>query len=173
MAWSRDGRYLLFRYNPKGLPEQWAVPMTGEKKPFPVIQSPSFRQRWADFSPDGKWIAYESDESGRNQVYVAPFPGPGGRWQVSSEGGEQPLWRGNEIFFLAGDKINSAPVRTRANSVEIGTARTLFSAPVSSSLGRRYDVSRDGKHFVISAQQQAATSVPLTLVVNWDAELKK
>src|SRR5438552_5323417 len=172
MAWSRDGRYLLFRYVPMGLPEQWAVPMTGEKKPFPVIHS-AFRQRWADFSPDGKWIAYESDESGRNQVYVAPFPGPGGRWQVSSEGGEQPLWRGNEIFFLAGEKINSAPVRTRANSVEIGTARTLFSAAVSSSLGRRYDVSRDGKHFVINVQQQATNSVPLTLVVNWDAELKK
>jgi len=174
-AWSHDGRYVLMRKEgSEGLPQLWALPIQGDRKPFPVVQAPSYHVNWGDFSPDGKWVTYESDESGTSQVYVAPFPGPGGRWQVSTDGGTQPLWRGNEIFFLNGGKVWAAEVQARGSGVQLGTAHVLFSAPYQGNPGHWWDVRRDGKRFVInvSAQPQEPNE-PLNLVVNWTAELKK
>lgn len=148
--------------------------MQGDQKPFPVVQIPSYHVMWGDFSPDGKWITYESDESGMSQVYVAPFPGPGGRWQVSTDGGSQPLWRQNEIFFLRDGKVWAAEVDEKGSGLQLGRAHVLFSAPVQGNPGHWYDVSRDGKRFVINvASQPQGPEQPLSLVVNWTAGLKK
>ncbi|HLK31683.1 MAG TPA: hypothetical protein VKT29_01255, partial [Terriglobales bacterium] len=175
VSWSRDGRYILMRkVGRDGLPELWAMPMQGERKAFPVVQAPSFHVGWGDFSPDGKWITYESDESGTSQVYVAPFPGPGGRWQVSTDGGTQPLWRGNEILFLNGSKVWAAEVQEKGSGVQLGAAHVLFSAPYQGNPGHWWDVSRDGKRFVINVSTQPQEpNEPLNLVVNWTAGLKK
>lgn len=175
MSWSRDGRHLLIRnVGRDGLPQLWAMPMQSDIKPFPVVQAPSYHVGWGDFSPDGKWITYDSDESGTWQVYVAPFPGPGGRWQVSTDGGTQPLWRGNEIFFLNDGKVWAAEALEKGPGVQLNTARVLFSAPYRGNPGHWYDVSRDGKRFVINVSAQPPQAgEPLTLVVNWTAELKK
>ena len=177
LAWSPDGRYLLFREGKTGVPEIWALPMTGEPKPFPVAQVPSYHLLWADFSPDGKWFAYQSDESGRNQIYAAPFPGPGGsRWQVSSDGGVQPIWRGNEVFFWNAGQVWAAEVRAVGSGLQLGTPHALFTLSTTSTLGQlrhTYDVTRDGKRFVISTGAQTQNNTPITLVVNWPEELKK
>jgi Tol biopolymer transport system component len=175
VSWSRDGRYLLMRnVGRDGLPQLWAMSMQGERKAFPVVQAPSFHVGWGDFSPDGKWITYDSDESGKTQVYVAPFPGPGGRWQVSTDGGVQPLWRGNGIFFLNDGKLWVSNVQEQASGVRLGAARVLFSAPYQGNPGHWYDVSRDGKRFVINVSTQPQDlGEPLNLLVNWTAELKK
>jgi eukaryotic-like serine/threonine-protein kinase len=175
VSWSRDGRYILMRnVGRDGLPELWATPMQGERKAFPVVQAPSFHVGWGDFSPDGKWVAYDSDESGKTQVYVAPFPGPGGRWQVSTDGGVQPLWRGKEIFFLNDGKLWVANVQEQASGVRLGAARVLFNAPYQGNPGHWWDVSRDGKRFVINVPTQPQEpNEPLNLVVNWTAGLNK
>src|SRR5215469_2932812 len=176
LAWSPDGRYLLYREGKTGLPEIWALPMTGERKPFPVAQVPSYHLLWADFSPDGKWLTYQSDESGRSQVYAVPFPGPGSRWQVSSDGGVQPLWRGNDIFFWNAGQLWTAEVHALGGGLQLGTPRALFSLPNAGTMGQlrhTYDVTRDGKRFVIGTGAQIQTNAPLSLVVNWPEELRK
>jgi Tol biopolymer transport system component len=103
--WSADGRYILFDYVGKKTKatDIWALPMFGDRKPFPVVQTPGI-DYYGMFSPDGKWVAYESDESGRGEIYVVPSPGPGGKWQVSTGGGVQPLWPpGKELFYYTID----------------------------------------------------------------------
>ena len=176
LAWSPDGRYLLYREGKTGVPEIWALPMTGDPKPFPVAQVPSYHLLWADFSPDGKWFTYQSDESGRTQIYAAPFPHPGSRWQVSSDGGVQPLWRGNEVFFWNAGQLWAAEVHAVGSGLQLGTPHALFTLSTTSTLGQlrhTYDVTRDGKRFVISTGAQTPSGTPITLVVNWPEELKK
>jgi Tol biopolymer transport system component len=176
LAWSPNGRYLLYREGKSGLPEIWALPMTGEPKPFPVAQVPNYHLLWADFSPDGKWFVYQSDESGRNQVYAAPFPGPGSRWQISSESGTQPLWRGNEVLFWNAGQMWAADIHAVGNGLQLGTPHALFVLPTASIMGQlrhSYDVTRDGKRFLISTGAQTQSGTPITLVLNWPEELKK
>src|SRR5207249_5041905 len=104
--WSRDGRYIIYEYeDPKTKYDLWVLPMFGDRKPFPYVQS-DFNEAHAKFSPDGKWVAYGSDEIGRTEIYVRRFPNAGaGKWQVSTGGGDQPYWRadGKELFYLAPD----------------------------------------------------------------------
>jgi Tol biopolymer transport system component len=98
--WSPDGRFLLYRSSDPTMGwDLWALPLEGDRKPFPVVQT-RFSERDPQFSPDGKWIAYQSDESGRHEIYVQPFAGQGGKSQVSTEGGAQVRWRrdGRELF---------------------------------------------------------------------------
>jgi serine/threonine protein kinase/WD40 repeat protein len=174
LAWSRDGRYLLYREGKSGLPEISALPMVGDRKPFPVVQAPSFHVPWADFSPDGKWIVYQSDESGRYQIYVAPFPGPGSRWLVSTDGGAQPLWRGSEVFFWNQGDLQVVEVHPLGSGLQVNTPHTLFSLPLRMGQTRReYDVTRDGKRFIINVPTHPQSNEPITLVVNWPSELKK
>src|SRR3989441_3126013 len=112
--WSSDGRFILFRSNdPQTGWDLWVLPVSGDKKPFPFLKTP-FEEREGQFSSDGKWIAYQSNESGRFEIYVQPFPGPGGKFQISNNGGAQPRWNKDdkEIFYVSSDsKMMAAPVK--------------------------------------------------------------
>ncbi len=175
--WSPDGRYLIYERNagPTG-GSIWAVAQ-GEKKPFPVAQpqSPQGNVSSARLSPDGHWFAYTSTDSGRTEVYVAPFPGGGGRWQISTQGGDSATWRrdGKELYFLAIDNFSIAAVEVGAKGAEFhaGTPHALFRVNVP-AIGLPYDVSPDGQCFLVNNPPLEA-STPISLVVNWTAEVKK
>lgn len=178
MGWTPDGRFVLFAVTaPKTGVDLWVLPLFGDRKPFPFLQT-RFNEV-GSFSPDGRWIAYSSNESGRYEVYVAPFPGPGGKWQVSTAGGDWPRWRrdGKEIFYLApapDNKLMVAAVNGVGSAFEIGAVRPLIDtrAPVRNAL-RVYDISPDGQRFLVNTLAEEGASDPITLVVNWPALLKK
>ncbi len=177
ISWSQDGRYLaLYRVDPSTRADIWILPLQGEQKPFPFLQTP-FEEQGADFSPNGRWIAYNSDESGRVEVYVTPFPGPGGRWQISTAGGSRPRWRrdGKEIYYLApDDKLMAVSLSERGASLEVASPQPLFPVRLKRwRWGRGYDVTADGKRFVVNTPLSSESGSPLTLVVNWNAGLKK
>ncbi len=174
---SSDGRLVTYtNTDTKGNTKQdlWILPLFGDRKPIPFLQTPS-NELSAQFSPDGHWIAYTSDESNNNQIYIAPFPGPGGKWQVSRNGGTEPRWRGDgkELFYLAADnKLMAVTVNAKESSLEIGNAQPLFESRLATTVGSHYDVTRDGKGFLIDLAGEGS-SAPITLVVNWTADLKR
>jgi Tol biopolymer transport system component len=182
LDWSPDGRFILFAVTaPKTGSDLWVLPLFGDRKPLPFLQTP-FNESRGQFSPDGRWIAYSSSESGRYEVYVTPFPGPGGKWQVSTAGGDWPRWRrdGKEIFYLAapGDRLMAAAVNGGASAFEVGDVRPLFDTRRASPTlfggpAWMYDISPDGQRFLVNTLAEEAASVPITLVVNWPALLKK
>ncbi|MEK7992511.1 MAG: protein kinase [Planctomycetota bacterium] len=176
--WSRDGRYLLYHQSdPKTSFDLWVLALDGERKPVAVLQTP-FSERFAQFSPDGKWIAYQSDESGRDEVYVRAFPGSGGQRQVSNQGGAKPKWRadGKELFYLGpNSNLLAAGIRVAGASFQSDTPRELFPIPSTTPWDYwPYDVTADGQRFLVL--QPGATGQgpdPLTVVTNWQARLKK
>lgn len=172
-GWSPDGRFLLYEIDdPKTTWDLWVLPMSDGGKPRPFLQA-EFRQEYARFSPDGRWVAYRSNESGRFEIYVAPFPGPGGKWQVSTDGGDFPLWRrdGREIFYLTPDSmIVAATVNGQGSSFEVGAVLPLFETRPPN---RAFVVSGDGQRFLINTDVDQTSSEPLTVVLNWTAALKK
>jgi len=175
--WSADGKFLLFGVGDlSGTGQIWVLPLAGDHKPVPVTQN-TFAAINAKFSPDRRWVAYSSNESGRQEVYVVPFGGGTGKWQISSSGGTQPVWRrnGKELFFWsAGNLLMSVPITLKTGVVEVGAAQQLFH--FSNPLGivgvvSPYDVTADGQRLIlITSPQQAPKSI--TLVANWTAELK-
>jgi eukaryotic-like serine/threonine-protein kinase len=173
--WSPDGRFILFLIAaPKTGFDLWVLPLFGDRKPFQFLQT-QFNERGGQFSADGRWVAYVSDESGKLEVYVAPFPGPGGKWQVSTTGGTQPRYRrdGKEIFYLAPDnKLMAAAVNGQGSAFEVGAVRPLFDTRPSGP-GFVYDVAPDGQRFLVNTLTEEVASTPITLVVNWPALLKK
>jgi serine/threonine protein kinase/Tol biopolymer transport system component len=178
LSWSRDGRFLLYAFNGRGSSPRnldlWVLPLFGDRKPFPFMQT-SFTESAAAFSPDSRWVAYASDESGRNEVYAAPFPGPGGKWQVSTTGGNWPRWRrdGREIFYMAPDnRLMVAAVDGQGSGFQISTVRPLFETRARINQRSMYDVSPDGQRFLINTIVEQAVQ-PITLVVNWPALLKQ
>jgi eukaryotic-like serine/threonine-protein kinase len=184
--WSPDGRYLLFyESNSRGGTDLLALPMEGERRPQVLAHITGTGLRGAQFSPDGKWIAYESNESGRFEIYIRPFTGeqssPVGRWQVSNQGGVLPRWRrdGKELFYVSGSgavdaKLMAVGVRSSATSVEADTPRELFPVSLPANVGFPYDVTSDGQRFlVLEATGGALGSAPLNIVLNWQAGLKR
>jgi Tol biopolymer transport system component/predicted Ser/Thr protein kinase len=170
--WSRDGRYLAYmKLEPEDGWDIWATPVDGSGDPFPVVQSPFFDAR-PSFSPDGRWIAYQSDESGRSEIYVRPFPGPGGKWQVSPNGGEEPHWSGNgrEIFYLdAAQNIVAVPVEI-GTGFRAGVPDVLFEARLFPALQRnRFLASADGQRFLTLSPMESQSNPPTTVVLNWNA----
>jgi serine/threonine protein kinase len=174
--WSPDGRYVI-----GSVPQQatgddlWLIPLGGDKKPFKFLGPPS-DQLHGNFSPDGRFVAYTSNESGRYQVYVQTFPLSDRKWQVSTDGGYEPRWRadGREIYYLSEDR------RLMAVSVGAGPSfavpRILFQTRVPEGVTSRrthYVPSRDGQRFLIDTQSGDALPNPITVVLNWQAELKK
>ena len=178
--WSADGKYLVYQRQtgPVGT-ALWAMPTTGDKKPFPVVQpqSPQARVVQSRLSPDGKWLAYSTTDSGRDEVYVTPFPSASSRWQVSQNSGSYPLWRSDsrEIYFTGLDDfgVHAADVKVIGNQLEIGSPRTLFTLRASTSVGYPYDVAPSGQRFLIPMAQQSSVTPQMTLVVNWTAALNK
>jgi serine/threonine protein kinase/Tol biopolymer transport system component len=175
--WSRDGRFLLYTsIGQRTRTDIWVLPMTGDRTPAPYLQT-EFAEADGHFSPDGRFVAYQSNASGVNQVYVQPFPNAaGGKWMVSKDGGTQPRWRrdGKELYF-----IDSDPTRIVAVDVSLGPTfqagipRVLLSAPAAPG---PFDVSADGQKFVrftAAPATSSARSAPITVVLNWQAGLKK
>jgi Tol biopolymer transport system component len=178
--WSPDGKLLLYQsFDPETRFDIWAVPMQGDPKPFPIVQS-QFDERDAQFSPDGKWIAYSSDEAGLAEIYVQPFPGPGGKILISSTGGVQPRWRGDgkELFYLSLDgQLMAVPIAPAKlpESLDPGTPATLFATHVgalSQGITRpQYAVALDGQRFLMNALGDEGNQSPITMIVNWARRL--
>ena len=175
---SPDGRYLVHmeQSGPTGN-GIWALPLTGDKKPFPIVQAqtPQTRIVQSRLSPDGRWLAYSSTESGREEVYVTHFPSGQGRWQVSQNGGTFPVWRADskEICFTGVDSsLQVASVNTKSEEFEFDPVRTLFHVNYIAPVGDPYDVSPDGQRLIFSTYPESAPT-PLVLVTNWTADLKK
>jgi Tol biopolymer transport system component len=175
--WSPDGRYLVHMEQNGPIGGVWALPLTDERKPISILQPQSSQARIVQYrlSPDGRWLAYSSTESGREEVYVTHFPSAAGRWQISQNGGTFPVWRGDsrEILFLGLDGIfQAASVGTRSGEFELDQVSPLFQMNYTSPLGTPYDVTPDGKRFVFATYPESV-STPLVLVTNWTADLRK
>jgi Tol biopolymer transport system component/predicted Ser/Thr protein kinase len=173
--WSRDGRYLILSVvNPKTKSDLWVMPTFGDRKPFPYLQT-GFNETWAQLSPNGQWAAYTSDESKRNEIYVQTFPTPGGKWQASTNGGSRPVWSrdGKELYFLGADgKLMAVEVAGGGAKFQAGLPKPLFDPHLRLSVNSWYDVSRDGR-FLVPVQIEQSANAPMTVVVNWQAGLKK
>jgi serine/threonine protein kinase len=175
-SWSPDGKSVLFfRLDPKTHADIWVLPLRpAPSNPFPWLATPA-TEGFPKFSPDGRWVAYTSDESGAPEVFVAPFPGPGGKREISTGGGRFPRWPadGKEIFYVAPNgTLMAAEVSISATTIEVGAVRPL-GIPVITNRGYMYDVSTDGQRFLVAAPREQQESAPLTLVQNWTALLKK
>jgi Tol biopolymer transport system component/predicted Ser/Thr protein kinase len=172
-SWSPDGRFILY-YSAQNNGDLMVLPLTGDRKPYAFLSTP-FNEDQGFFSPDGKWVAYESNESGRNEIYVRPFPGPGGQWQVSTGGGSMPRWRadGKELYYLAPDlKLMAAGVTVQGASLAPGTPEALFQTHVGvNANGQPYNVGRDGR-FLILTEVESASSEPIHLLQNWHPPAK-
>ena len=174
-SWSPDGRVLSFETSVSSN-DVWMLPSEGDRKPTRFLSAPFFEGS-PRFSPDGRWIAYVSNESGRNEVYVQPYPGPGGKWQVSTEGGTEPVWArsGRELFYRNGDKMMVVEVATQS-TFSPGSPKLVFEGVHGMFVGTlaNYDVSPDGQRFLMI--QEAASGEALTqinVVLNWFEELKQ
>ena len=171
--WSRDGKYLLLRKNT----EVWYMAVA-DRQPNPLLQG-----RWiarnAQFSPDGRWVAYSSNETGSWEVYVSAFPNANSKWQVSRGGGEEPRWRrdGKELFYLSGDGKMTAVAMGTGSNFEAGPPTTLFQThrrqPISAMDFFSYDVAGDGQKFLINTKLDEPNAAPLSIVLNWASEMPK
>jgi serine/threonine protein kinase len=186
-SWSKDGRFLLYLVNdPKTLRDLWILPMTGGKDGGPGepkrFLGTAAQESQGQFSPDGKYIAYASDATGRNQIYVRPFSPEGasiGQWMVSVDGGVEPRWGadGRELFFISADsKLMTVPLST-TSGFRPGSPMVLFPVPINGGgtniTAIRWDVAPDGKRFLFSTIAAAESSPPITVVLNWQAALRK
>ncbi len=171
-SWTADGRFLAFsQQDPETGFDIWILPLGGDRKPYPFVRSP-FREWFGEFSPDGRWVAYESNESGRSEIFLRPFPGPGGKWQVSTEGGARPEWSrdGRELFYLENDRLTRVAVET-GHGPAIGRPEPLFPCNCFDS-GRYYEVTRDAKHFLLIQTAQPPSPVTrIDVVLGWGGEL--
>ncbi|HEY2919512.1 MAG TPA: hypothetical protein VGK77_11020, partial [Candidatus Binatia bacterium] len=176
--WSRDGRFIIYGdTDSKTSVDLWVLPLFGDRKPFIFLQTP-FIESQGRFSPNGRWIAYTSNESGTVQVYVRPFPPTAGQWMVSTTGGNQPRWRGDgkELFYLGTDrKLMAVDVKEDGNTFTAGNPRILFEMRVIFAVGGApaYDTTRDGQRFLAVTPLEETSPSPLTVVLNWTAGLKK
>jgi len=184
-SFSPDGQLIAFvETNPSGDLDIWTLPVPGDpsassgqaRKPGLFFRTP-FNERGPKFSPDGRWLAYSSDETSRLEIYVQPFPGPGGKVQISTDGGIEPLWaRNGELFYRNGDRMMAVETRTQP-TFTTGTPRLIFEGLYDQIGGgnTNYDVTADGQRFVMvkPAGQEAAAPTQIHVVLNWFEELKR
>lgn len=149
----------------------WVIPLSGEHKPFPFLTT-EFSETNANLSPNGQLLAYVSDESRRFEVYVQAFPEHGSKWQISTNGGNWPVWSrdGRELYFISADnKMMTVEVKGSGAGFQAGVPKPLFSVPAP----EQYDVSQDGRFLIHVPVNQNATGVPITVMKNWQAAIKK
>ncbi len=170
LSWSPDGKVLIYAMgDPQTRTDIWALPLTGERKPQPLLQTKS-DERGAKVSPDGNWLVYVSDETGAAEVYVTTFPQPGRAWRISKSGGNNPAWRadGKELFYLSGKQLFAASVSNGGTEFQVSASQPLFEIE-----GANYAVSRDGQRFLTSVVTERAPTPPINVALNWTAEVKK
>ena len=184
--WSRDGRFLLYMTGALGGPtapeaagvDIWMLPLGGDRKPVPVLQT-NFNELQARLSPDGRWMAYVSDESGRFEIYVKSFnapsttaPTPEGKWLLSKGGGTEPRWSrdGRALFYLGvGGSVMAVDIKTTP-AFEPGMPKPLFQIPAGATI---WDVAPDGQRFLLPVLTAESSRVPFTVVLNWTSALKQ
>ena len=184
-AWSPDGRYVMYNLGSTGSStasnDLWMVPVSGDRTPLPWLHT-AFSENRAQFSPDGHWVAYTSNETGRGEVYVAAFPGPGGKVRISPAGGSHPRWRGDakEIFFLTpANALSAATVALQAGHLQVDAVQPLLNVRLGRQgvpgwIGYMYDVSSDGQRFLVNVDTSGEVeSSAISLVVNWRAGLAR
>jgi len=182
--WSRDGRFIIYQIPGKKTGQDlWITPQPAQgedsdRKPFPYLNS-DFDERHGRFSPDGRLVAYSSNETGRDEVYVQSFPKSGVKFQISAGGGIEPQWRkdGTELFYIAEDRaLTAVTVKLAASGpglLQVGQSKRLFPVPVDTFIvGRSYEVSNDGQRFLMRTLADGAAAPPLTVVLNWQTRLK-
>lgn len=163
-CWSPDGLLLLYRVGRK----TWVLPLAGGK---PSLLS---AMEYPRISPDGHWVAYASDESGRAEVYVQSFPPKEGRWQISTAGGTEPLWQreGKELYYISGDRLMSVDVKTSGQIFDAGIPKMLFEARLESTRRHsRYQIADNGRRILLNLPIEASS--PVTVTVNWAATAKQ
>ena len=176
--WSKDGRFLLYyELAPKTARDLWALEMIGTERKRRVVANTMFDEHSGQFSPDSRWVAYVTNESGRFEIVVQPFPEATGKWQVSTNGGLQPRWRadGKELYFIAPDgRLMAVPVTVRGSTLEAGKSAALFPTRIvagTNPFKPQYAVSREGK-FLINVPALESAASPITLILNWKPPAK-
>jgi serine/threonine protein kinase/Tol biopolymer transport system component len=176
-SWSPDGRYFMYATGPETPTNTsndiWVLPLSGDRKPFPFLNTP-FSEFLALFSPDGKWVVYQSNETGRMEIYLTPFPDRTVKIPVSTGGGSFPRWRGDgkELFYLSADgKMMSVEIRTTGATYGIGEVKELFDARVRGAWP--YDVTADGQRFLVNALAEDLEVAPISVIANWTSLMPK
>jgi serine/threonine protein kinase/Tol biopolymer transport system component len=179
-SWSSDGSLLIYHTtHPQTGGDIWALPLAGTSEPYPVVRTAA-DERYAALAPDGRWLAYISNETGRYEVYVESFPATGFKRQVSTQGGFEPQWRrdGRELFFLAPNQtLMAVGVKSNPTVLEVSPPEALFTTRIKwmeiQAVAHHYVATPDGRRFLVSGPTDEARSVPVTLVLNWSAALKE
>jgi eukaryotic-like serine/threonine-protein kinase len=178
-SWSPDGQVLAFSdADPTTGWDLWVLELQGDRKARPFLQTP-YNEYAPAFSPDGRWLAYGSDETGRPEIYVRPFPGPGGKVQISTDGGVQPVWarNGRELFYRNGDKMMVAGVVEAQPVFAAAKPKSLFEGHYETGafpFEPNYDISPDGQRFLmIEGGEQEPAATQLNVVLNWSEELRR
>ena len=162
-------------YENRSVGDIWTLPFQGAPKPAPFVQTP-FHEGSPRFSPDGHWLAFDSNETGRTEIYVQPYPGPGGKVLVSTDGGSEPIWAhsGRELFYRHGEKMMVLDIQTQP-LLKNGPPRMLFERKAFPDGSRQWDVAPDDQHFlIVRASEQAESGLlHINIVQNWFEELKR
>lgn len=181
LDWSKDGKFILFRELTAGTGRDlMAVPLDGDRKPFAVVNT-TFQESNGAISPDSRWVAYLTNDSGRYELYVQAFPGvkdaPAGRWQISSGGAQEVRWRndGREIYYESPDgKVMAAELQLGPQGVRVETPRALFSASFGAATVHEFDTTPDGQKFLVIADPRLDSSANRpTVIANWQATVEK
>jgi Tol biopolymer transport system component len=177
LSWSPSGDDLLFReVSARTRDDIWLLPMTGNREPRPWLPLTEFADDEATFAPNGRWVAYVTDQTGQPEVWIRPFPGPGSPTRVSPSGGHDPIWarNGRELFYQIDGKLMAADVTATESQLQVKAPRMLFQGgfqPYAAGLPATYDVAPDGRFLMIESNDSAPASI--VIVKNWLEELKR